>query len=64
MENDVNDDLPGSLPFGQQVSFKSYLPSKKVSGITRWDFSESYLASSKYNGESEVTTYLQNIATG
>ena len=62
----LEDDLPGSLPFGQQVSFKSYLPSKKVylSGITRWDFFESYLASKKYNGESEVTTYLQNIATG
>ena len=61
----LEDDLPGSLPFGQQVSFKSYLPSKKIylSRITRFDFFESYLASGKYNGGSEFTTYLQNIAT-
>ena len=62
----LEDDLPGSLPFGQQVSFKSYLPSKIIylSRITRFDFFESYLASGKYNGGSEFTTHLQNIATG
>ena len=62
----LEDDLPGSLTFGQQVSFKSYLPNKKIflSRITRFDFFESYLASGKYNGGSEFTTHLQNIATG
>ena len=32
--------LPEPLPFGQQVSFKSYLPSKKIylSRTTEWDF--------------------------
>ena len=61
----LEDDLPGFLPI-EQVSFKCYFPSKKIflSQINRWDFFEVYLASKKYNGGSEFTSYLQNFDTG